>query len=195
MKPVVFLASLAILATSAPTVHHDQNDVTYVGLERNGIEVFLGIPYGQDTSGANRFKPPQPYIPEPGSVFKATKPGLPCPQQLGQWNPPLTLLNVTTVSENCLNLNIARPSLKNASVIPKDGFPVMLWIHGGSFWVGSNMEPTHMPDGLIRESVDNKNPVIHVAINYRLGRKSDFRWFLFSPTDQRQYSASHRAVL
>jgi carboxylesterase type B len=31
------------------------------------------------------------------------------------------------------------------------------------------MEPTHQPDGLVLQSVENEYPVIHVAINYRLG--------------------------
>jgi carboxylesterase type B len=41
----------------------------------------------------------------------------------------------------------------------------------GSFWTGSNMEPTTMADGLILQSVQNDLPVIHVGINYRLGGK------------------------
>ncbi|CAO2651475.1 Nn.00g040450.m01.CDS01 [Neocucurbitaria sp. VM-36] len=45
----------------------------------------------------------------------------------------------------------------------------MVWIHGGSFWGGSNVEPTTAPDGLVRQSVENGLPIIHVAMNYRLG--------------------------
>lgn len=37
-------------------------------LYRNDIEVFLAIPYGEDTSGANRFRPPHP---APGSTVSA----------------------------------------------------------------------------------------------------------------------------
>ncbi|KAF1961648.1 alpha/beta-hydrolase [Byssothecium circinans] len=167
MKLLLFIFTAITSFTIAfPTAKSFDSGVIYTGIERNGIEVFLGIQYGEDTYGANRFAPPKPFIPKPGSSIDATKPGLPCPQQLGQWNAPLTLLNVTEVSEDCLNLNIARPA---ESKIPKEGLPVMVWIHGGSFWVGSNMEPTHQPDGLVRESVEAGNPVIHVAINYRLG--------------------------
>ncbi|PVI05016.1 alpha/beta-hydrolase [Periconia macrospinosa] len=159
-------AALLGLAISAPTAIDGKTNITYVGIERNGIDVFLGIPYAQDTSGANRFKPPQSLVAEPGSTVDATKAGLPCPQQLGQWNAPLTLLNVTEFSENCLSLNIAKP--RGQEAVP-GGLPVLVWIHGGSFWVGSNTEPTHMPDGFIQESVASGTPVIHVAINYRLG--------------------------
>ncbi|CAI6334765.1 unnamed protein product [Periconia digitata] len=160
-------AILVGLVAAGPIAKDDKNNVIYEGIDRNGIEVFLGIQYAQDTGGANRFKPPQAFVPAQGSKVDATKAGLPCPQQLGQWNAPLTLLNVTEFSENCLNLNIARPHSEKAAV--EGGLPVLLWIHGGSFWVGSNIEPTHMPDGFVRESVEGGTPVMHVAINYRLG--------------------------
>jgi carboxylesterase type B len=163
-----FLAAWTAAAVLAAPTAHNAAGTTYHGFSRNGIEVFLGIPYAQDTGGRNRFKPPQPLRVPPGTVVDATKPGHACPQQLGQWNAPLTLLNVTkeTVSEDCLNLNIVRPA--NAGH-QRSSYPVMVWIHGGSFWVGSNMEPTHEPDALVLNSVDEATPIIHVAINYRLG--------------------------
>jgi len=43
----------------------------------------------------------------------------------------------------------------------------------GGFWTGSKNEPTTRPDGLVLESVKNGLPIIQVAINYRLGCKSD----------------------
>ncbi|KAH7408523.1 Alpha/Beta hydrolase protein [Phaeosphaeria sp. MPI-PUGE-AT-0046c] len=165
------LTSLAILASvfavsARPTVvsRGDAAAVEYVGLSRDGIEFFVGIPYAQDTSGANRFKPPRPFVPAPGSRIDATKPGPACPQVLGQGLPPLALGNITETSEDCLSLNIARPQLHgNGSV------PVMVWIHGGSFWLGSNTEPTTAPAGLIHQSIENGLPIMHVAVNYRLG--------------------------
>jgi carboxylesterase type B len=167
MKLFVLAASTAAAVLAAPTAH-DAAGTTYHGLSRNGLDVFLGIPYAQDTGGQNRFKPPQPLRTPPGTVVDATRPGHACPQQLGQWNAPLTLLNVTRegVSEDCLNLNIVRPAGAGNGTAR---YPVMVWIHGGSFWVGSNMEPTHEPDGLVLNSVDERTPIIHVAINYRLG--------------------------
>lgn len=45
----------------------------------------------------------------------------------------------------------------------------MVWIHGGSFFFSSNNEESTRPDGLVQESVLNELPVIHMAINYRLG--------------------------
>ncbi|KAL5115377.1 hypothetical protein ACEQ8H_006753 [Pleosporales sp. CAS-2024a] len=161
----VMLAATALaaaVATSARTlVVRDTNDVEYVGLSGQDMDLFLGIPYAQDTSGPNRFKPPRPYVPAPGAKVDATQRGPACPQPA--FLSPLATANITNVSENCLHLNIARPKGVSGPL------PVMLWIHGGSFWIGSKDEPTTAPAGLIRQSVENGLPVMHVAINYRLG--------------------------
>lgn len=164
---IALLYAGAASAISVPRVVDQKHDVTYNGLERNGIEIFLGIPYGQSTGGKNRFKPPKRHVMAPGSTVNATSYGPACPQQLGQWLPPITLGDITEISEDCLSLNVARPRGTRA----KDQLPVMVYIHGGSFWVGSNQEPTILPDGMILESVRNELPVIHVAMNYRLGCK------------------------
>lgn len=172
MRNSLIHLSIALLysgVTNAnPRVVDPSRDVTYEGLERNGIEVFLNIPYAQDTGGANRFKPPRPHVPAARSTVNAKSYGPSCPQQFGVWVPPITLGNITDVSEDCLNLNVARPQRACAT----DRLPVMVWIHGGSFWAGDNHETTTLPDGMILESVRNGLPVIHVAMNYRLGCKA-----------------------
>ncbi|KAH7115112.1 Alpha/Beta hydrolase protein [Dendryphion nanum] len=167
---VLVLSATGVSANPA-TVVDRAKDVIYKGFERNGVEVFLGIPYGQDTSGVNRFRPPRPFINRPGTVVNATIAGPACPQSLGLWFPPLTLNNITEISEDCLNLNIVRPVSNDRARTSHKLLPVMVWIHGGSFWAGSNMEPTHNPDGLVLEAIkDNADhAVIHVAMNYRLG--------------------------
>ncbi|EOA83493.1 hypothetical protein ACJQWK_00331 [Exserohilum turcicum] len=154
-------------AAAAFQLNGVDNDVDIQGMERNGIEVFLGVPYAQDTSGKNRFKPPVPYQYKTGQVIDGTKPGPACPQSLGQLFAPLGLDNITSTSEDCLNLNIARPTAKDRQ--GKGPLPVLVWIHGGSFWWASNNEPTTAPDGMIKESVKNGSPIMHVAMNYRLG--------------------------
>lgn len=150
---------------SSPRVLDKKQDVTYEGLDRAGVEVFLNIPYGQDTGGANRFKPPRLHVPEHGTVIKARSYGPACPQQTGVWSGPLSLSPVNDISEDCLNLNIARPK----GTLPDSHLPVVVWIHGGSFWTGMNAEITTRPDGMILQSVENGTPIIHVAMNYRLG--------------------------
>ena len=169
LLPLVTTLLLSSGIGAAPTVVNSSSNVTYHGLARNGIDIFLGIPYGQDTGGSNRFKPPKPATPEPGTIINAQSYGSACPQPLGPGlTPPLTLTNVTSVSEDCLNLDVARPS----GVCPGSKLPVMVFIHGGSFWSGQTAEITTAPDGLILESISNGLPVMHVFMNYRLGGRS-----------------------
>ncbi|KAK5994023.1 Secreted lipase [Cladobotryum mycophilum] len=148
------LAAYSITATANPSVVDSKHNVTYRGIHRNGIEVFLNVPYGQDTGGENRFKPPRAYVPERGSIIHADVFGPACPQVVD---------DMATISEDCLNLNIARPSQTSS----RDRLPVMVFIYGGGFWFGSNADSS--TDGLVLESIQNDLPIIYVAINYRLG--------------------------
>ncbi|KAI5865119.1 carboxylesterase family protein [Durotheca rogersii] len=195
MRPLSLFGTLALCgggavgaAISDGPLAVDLSGVTYRGLRRNGIEVFLGIPYGQDTSGPNRFKPPRPFVPVPGSTFDARSYGPPCIQSLGEGIPPLTLSNTTEVSEDCLNLNVARPrglpSGKNRPLLP-----VMVFIYGGSFVAGQTQELSTAPDGLILESVENGLPIIHVGMNYRVGV------FGFAQSDALEAEGSENAGL
>ena len=129
MKLMQVLSTLLLSSTAgaAPTAVNPKANVTYHGTTRNGIEVFLGIRYGQDIGGANRFKPPKLLIPRPGSTINATSYGLACPQQLGPTSPlPLAGTNVTKISEDYLNLDVARP----AGTVAGKKLPVLVWIHG-----------------------------------------------------------------
>lgn len=149
------------------TVFHASQDVTYTGVSFDGIETFYSIPYGQDTGGANRFKNPIAYVPEAGTAFDATQPGPKCPQSQSTASGyiPLYLSNVTEVSEDCLHVNVYR-AVGTAS---DANLPVLLYIHGGSFIIGSKDELVIQPGGLILQSVDMGQPVVAVTINYRLG--------------------------
>jgi carboxylesterase type B len=169
--------------SSSPTAHDSSNNITYRGLSRNNLDLFLGIPYAHDTSGTNRFKPPVPLSSLSGSIVDATAYGPACPQSIAEASFPFALTPVDVVSEDCLHLNIARPKKKaNKKNKREDGeeeeeeeeeelLPVMVYIHGGSFWYGQSSELVISPDGLVLESVENGTPVIHVAMNYRLGGK------------------------
>ncbi|GAB1731204.1 hypothetical protein NU195Hw_g621t1 [Hortaea werneckii] len=159
------LLAIRLVTASAPTAYDCSADVTYTGTYRSGVEAFLSIPYAQDTGGEHRFKPPRPYVPTPGTEISATVAGPTCPQQKGAPFAPLFLQNVTNVSENCLHLNIERPN----GTHPHAKLPVMVFIHGGSFIIGSKDEPVSQPPELILQSVANGLPVLVVEINYRLG--------------------------
>ncbi len=67
-------------------------------------------------------------------------------------------------SEDCLFLNVWKPTSATKSA----KLPVMVWIHGGGFVGGSGSSPQNYGHAL------NKNGVILVNINYRLGRLGYF---------------------
>jgi len=116
------------------------------------VAYFLGIPYAQ----AVRWKAPQPVLRLQG-VFKATQPGYACPQRgvfttrLGGYIPPQ--------SEDCLNLGVWMP----LAPPPPEGYPVMVWVHGGSYTGGSWAEPLYDGTALASQGV------VVVGFNYRLG--------------------------
>jgi para-nitrobenzyl esterase len=115
-----------------------------VGLTKNGVNEFLGIPYAAPPVGTRRWKPPKPYGPFPGGLLQATQFGSECAQAGGG-------------GENCLFLNVYSPQ----GVGQGSGLPVMVWIHGGSLTAGSS-DP-YNPERLVKEGV------IVVTMNYRLG--------------------------
>ncbi|THV00542.1 alpha/beta-hydrolase [Dendrothele bispora CBS 962.96] len=153
--------TLAQLPTVTDTVHN----VTYIGTSTvPGIEKFLNIPYGKDTSGQRRFTSPEPtYLPS-GTVYNATTPGPVCPQPTSGGFAFFTNLTESDLSEDCLRLKVARPTeLKDGEKLP-----VMVWIYGGGLFSGHINERTNEPDALILQSVANGLPVVFVAMNYRL---------------------------
>lgn len=115
------------------------------------VAAFTGIRYATST----RWRAPVPVALE-GSV-DATGAGFACPQlgvvsvQLGGSMPPQ--------QEDCLFLNVWSP----LATPPEGGWPVMVYIHGGSFTGGSGGEAIY--DGALLAS----RGVIVVTINYRLG--------------------------
>lgn len=103
--------------------------VTYRGIYANDIEGFIGIYYGETTAGNNRFRPPVPFVPAANSTLDAIAAGPACPQRVVHG--PLTPFNayehVTSISEDCLALNVWRPNGTKAG----DDLPVLVYIHGG----------------------------------------------------------------
>jgi carboxylesterase type B len=64
----------------------------------------------------------------------------------------------------CLRLNIYTPANKRDGLL----LPVVVWIHGGGFVFGDG-GPEFDGNALVRHSMDTQNPVVFVALNYRLG--------------------------
>jgi len=129
-----------------------------------GINYFLGIPYGADTSGANRFMPPQ--RPKPWSdVYPALWWGNSAPQNMenryeNKYASFRDHWNYDDVSEDCLRLNVFTPALNDGKKRP-----VLFWIHGGGFTNGNGIEQ----DGYNGENFARFGNVVFCSINHRLG--------------------------
>jgi para-nitrobenzyl esterase len=128
------------------------------GFESDGVRVFRGIPFAKPPTGERRFRAPEK--PEPWSgVRDATRFGASAHQ------PPLMLaalpgFDIGEQSEDCLYLNVYAPAGASASG-PK---PVMVWIHGGAFVIGSGAQSIYDARRLAR-----RGDVVVVTVNYRLG--------------------------
>lgn len=157
------LLLISSYAVANPEVAIPEQSITYHGTSKDGVEQFQNIRYAQDTSGQNRFAPPQPYAPPPGPI-DATRPGAACPQALNAatfYSSP-----VTNISEDCLTLRVARPATNSTDA---RRLPVLFWIYGGGSTTGQIYDATFEPAPLVQQSVTNGQPVIYVAANYRLG--------------------------
>jgi para-nitrobenzyl esterase len=133
------------------------------GVDRDGVALFRGVPYGASTAGARRFRPPA--SPEPWSGVRAClRYGLPSPQPIGATILPDEIAaangagNPMAMGEDCLVLNVWTPGLDDA---PR---PVMVWLHGGGFVLGSGASPVTSGEQLAR-----RGDVVVVTVNHRLG--------------------------
>lgn len=111
---------------------------------------FKGIPYALPPLKDLRLRPP---VPHPGweGIRNATSHGGVCLS-------PGYLIPTVEGQEDCLYLNVYTPELN-----PDEKYPVMFWIHGGSFTAGSGNSLIYGPEWLLKEGV------IVVTVNYRLG--------------------------
>ena len=119
-----------------------------------GVRAYKGIPYAAPPIGELRWRPPHPVSPwngvRPTSAFG-----------------PNSLQGVVFddidpfvcgVSEDCLYLNVWTPAGPESS----RRLPVMVWIHGGGFVVGSGSEPRYDGSRLAARGI------VVVTLNHRL---------------------------
>jgi acetyl esterase/lipase len=129
-----------------------------------GIHHFLGMPYGADTSGPNRFMPPRK--PKPWTdVYPALWWGNSAPQNMenryvNKYPSFRDHWNYDDVSEDCLRINVFTPALKDGRKRP-----VLFWIHGGGYTNGNAIEQ----DGYNGENLARAGDVVFCSINHRLG--------------------------
>ena len=134
------------------------------GYVLRGINYFLGMPYGADTSGVNRFMPPQK--PKPWTdVFPALYWGNTAPQAMenryaSKFGSFRDHWNYDDVSEDCLRINVFTPAINDGKKRP-----VLFWIHGGGFSSGNGIEH----DGYNGENFARLGNVVFCSINHRLG--------------------------
>ena len=143
-------------------------DVRGIFNQDGTVEIYAGIPYAAPPVGELRWKEPQNVIPWDG-VYEADHFA---PMAMQNQNGFLynTLLNLYThaksdrtykapVSEDCLYLNVWKPA-ENA---PDGGWPVLVYIHGGSLMTGSSWYSKNDGENLAR------NGILVVNIAYRTG--------------------------
>jgi para-nitrobenzyl esterase len=124
------------------------------GTERDGVRTWLGIPFAAPPTGARRFRPPEPAEPWSGER-DATHVGPVAMQARDSMMAGLT--DKTVISEDCLSLNVYAPA-------HGANHPVMVWIHGGAFVMGSGSMPLYNGS-----SFAARHDIVVVTINYRLG--------------------------
>jgi para-nitrobenzyl esterase len=151
----VLALPLAACAQGAPEPTAEIRQGALHGAVVEGVEEFWGLPYAAPPVGDLRWRPPAA---APGWTGErdATKAGPSCqPARDG------------SQVEDCLFANVTRP----AGAKPGAKLPVLVWIHGGGFTIGS-------ATGAFGSETDGiqfaKDGVITVSVSYRLGRAG---WF------------------
>lgn len=143
------------------------------GARVEGVSSFLGIPYGADTS-AHRFQP----VPAPAS-WSGIRDCVAIGHQAPQMDPSAAFaggaalntpflqqmlaatkqgMEVGNESEDCLVLNVYTPEASRARKRP-----VLFWMHGGGFAIGSGGDLQYNGAPLAR-----RGDVVVVTVNHRL---------------------------
>lgn len=126
------------------------------GLEQDRVKAWKGIRYAAAPVGELRFRAPQPPA-RYTEIADATAFGPACPQPVFP-NMPLDL--GAPQGEDCLRLNV----WASADTQPGDAKPVMVWLHGGAYVLGSSSQTLYDGHRLV-----SHGDVVVVTVNYRLG--------------------------
>jgi para-nitrobenzyl esterase len=126
-------------------------------VEKDGVRAFLGLRYAAPPTGALRWRPPQP-APMASEVIHADRFGPECPQPLRRHDLNHYFGEEPT-GEDCLFVNVWVPAGLKAG----DKAPVVVFIHGGGFTIGSSGMALYSGAGLAAHGA------VAVTLNYRLG--------------------------
>ncbi|KAJ7268042.1 carotenoid ester lipase precursor [Mycena rebaudengoi] len=165
-------AAGALLA--APTITLDSGKFT--GTAGLDTHKFLGIPFAKPPTESETFDSVSPVANDPYTGSHTANAFAPaCPQQAVKLpiitGPAAVVLDdivnsifgtVFPSAEDCLMLNVIKPATATAT----SKLPVVVWIFGGGFELGSPA----MYDGstIVERSIDMGSPVIYVSMNYRV---------------------------
>jgi para-nitrobenzyl esterase len=150
-------ALLAICALAQPLtaepIRVDAGLVEGVTLA-SGVRAWLGVPQAAPPVRELRWRPPQPVPPWSG-VLHAERPAPMCLQPVRSRTMNHYFGNEAT-SEDCLYLNVWAPARA-------ESLPVVVWVYGGGFNVGSASMANYSGEGLAERGV------VRVNLSYRLG--------------------------
>lgn len=144
------------------------------GRLRSGVETFNGIPYAHPPTNDLRLRPPRRLAYDHIGNIDATRRAPKCPQapvtpvdqyvisKFGSQLVGLPFMRNLIGQEDCLTVSVQRPA--NISVNAK--LPVLFWIHGGGFALGSTS--TYDGASLLQFGMDNDQPFVFVSVGYRL---------------------------
>lgn len=124
----------------------------------SGVRAWLGVPFAAPPVRDLRWRDPQPRAAWQG-VWNADRPAPECIQPL-RGRTINHYFGEEATSEDCLYLNIWAPA---ASPAAGKRYPVIAWIYGGGFNVGSASMANYAGEALAAKGV------VYVAIAYRVG--------------------------
>ena len=155
------MAKPALGATMFPVVETARGKLR--GLESGGVSIFRGVSYAADTSGKNRFMPPQPVEPWSGVRdalhWTDVAPQIPGDRRHVYADLIMVDRNPSGMGEDNLSLNLWTPKID-----PNAKKPVIVVLHGGGFYSGSGNSV-----GMDGEQMARFSDSVVIAINHRLG--------------------------
>ncbi|EKM78265.1 hypothetical protein AGABI1DRAFT_75767 [Agaricus bisporus var. burnettii JB137-S8] len=147
-------SALVAICSAAPQIKIGSTTLNGRDIPTLRQEFFGGIPYAEPPLGDLRLRPPVLKTTLDSETFDASDYGPGCLQKAS---------GATPLSEDCLTINILRPS-----GLPEDAkLPVFFWVYGGGFEAG--VSSIYNGSAIVAQSAARGTPLIFVNFNYRLG--------------------------
>ncbi|KXN82865.1 Lipase 2 [Leucoagaricus sp. SymC.cos] len=153
LSPFVISLVLFVGAHAAPQVKIGKTTIIGRDIPTLQQEFFGGIPFAEPPLGKLRLRPPVLKTHLDVNSFGASNYGPGCLQPQAAF----------PISEDCLTINILRPS----SLPQNAKLPVLFWVYGGGFQEG--VSSIFNGSAIVAQSVARGTPLIYVNFNYRLG--------------------------